>query len=203
MGVTDQALGLRERKKIQTRDSIRDAAVRLFIESGYAKTTIEQIAEVAEVSPSTFFRYFPTKESVLIADDLNHAMVDALATQPADVPSVSAFRHALKATLAAVSDEEWKFQRLRHGLVISIPEVKAAQYDSYLRTVSRLVEAECRRTHRGIDEFEVRVFIGALCGALMAVIDSESDPVKRMYRALDRIEAGFLLASTPHRRNES
>lgn len=55
--------GLRERKKIKTRRAIRTAAYALIEERGYDATTIEQIADRAEVSPSTVFRYFPTKEA--------------------------------------------------------------------------------------------------------------------------------------------
>lgn len=60
--------GLRERKKAQTRQGIRDAAVRLFTEHGYHRTTVADIADAAGVSPRTFFGYFPTKESVLVAE---------------------------------------------------------------------------------------------------------------------------------------
>ena len=55
-------LGLRERKKLKTRVAIRGAAYRLISEQGYEATSVEQIAEAAEVSPSTVFRYFPAKE---------------------------------------------------------------------------------------------------------------------------------------------
>ena len=60
--------GLRERKKAATRKAIHDGAIRLFGEQGYAGTTIDQIAEAADVSRATVFHYFPTKESIVFGD---------------------------------------------------------------------------------------------------------------------------------------
>ena len=191
MGASDQILGLRDRKKIQTRESIRREAMRLIKENGYASTTVEQIAEAAEVSPSTFFRYFPSKEMVLMANDLDRVTVEALEQQPSEMLTLQAFRRALKITMATVSEDEWRFERARLKMVLSIPELKAAQFDEYGRTVARLAEADCRRTGRAPDDFEVRVFVGALAGGLMAVLDGASDVPERMYRALDFMEAGM------------
>src|SRR5690348_8754456 len=146
MGESAQALGLRDRKKLQTRDAIRREAMRLFRANGYGNTTIEQIAEAADIAPSTFFRYFATKESVLMANDLDQVTVEALTAQPPDMPSLAAFRRAIEITFATVSADSWRFERARIRMVLSIPELRTAQLDAYQRTVSLLAEAESRRT---------------------------------------------------------
>jgi AcrR family transcriptional regulator len=193
MGVSNQILGLRDRKKLHTRRVIRNEAMRLIEENGYANTTVEQITEAAEVSPSTFFRYFPSKEMVLMANDLDQVTIEALERQPADMPSLQAFRRALEITMATLSEDEWRFERARLRMVLSIPELKTAQFDEYRHTVTALTEADCRRTGREPDDFEVRVFVGALAGGLMAVLDHASGLPERMYRALDFMEAGMPL----------
>ena len=192
MGAREPALGLRDRKKIRTRETIRTEAMRLIVANGYANTTIEQIADAADIAPSTFFRYFPTKESVLMANDLDKVTVDALANQPADMPPLKAFRRALEIALDTVSAAEWRFERARLRVVLSVPELKAAQLDEYHRTVARLAEAEARRTGRDAGDFEVRVFVGALAGGLMTALDGHpSGLIHRMYRTLDFMEAGM------------
>lgn len=67
MSPTEEA-GLRERKKQRTRRTIVDCAFALFEERGYAATTLADIAAAADISPRTFFGYFPSKEAVLFED---------------------------------------------------------------------------------------------------------------------------------------
>jgi AcrR family transcriptional regulator len=71
--------GLRERKKLRTRAMLIDAAVQLCEKQGFDKTTVDQIAAVADVSPRTFSRYFAAKDAVILA--LIDDMVDAIAVQ--------------------------------------------------------------------------------------------------------------------------
>jgi AcrR family transcriptional regulator len=193
MQAIDQPLGLRERKKIKTRQAIRREAFRLIDENGYAATTVEQIAEAAEVSPSTFFRYFPSKESLLLADDLDPLVLAAFDAQPADLSPTEAIRRAYEDVMARLPAEQLEFENTRQRLMFSIPELKAAMYDEYYRTVNVMAELVGRRIGRPADDFEVRVFVGALTGAMMAAFDSAPQTADTIYRALAFVDAGMPL----------
>ncbi|MFZ1178063.1 MAG: TetR family transcriptional regulator [Mycobacterium sp.] len=193
MQVTEAPLGLRERKKIKTRQAIRREAFRLIDEKGYAATTVEQIADAADVSPSTFFRYFPSKESLLLADDLDPLILEAFKAQPPNLSPAQAFRRAYESTLAGMSEEQLEFENTRQRLIFSIPELKGALYDEYYRTVGVVAEAIGHRIGRAAGDFEVRVFAGALTGAVMAAFDSAPKTADTIYRALDFLDAGMPL----------
>jgi AcrR family transcriptional regulator len=193
MQATEQALGLRERKKIKTRQAIRRAAFRLIQENGYAATTVEQIAEAAEVSPSTFFRYFPSKESVLVADDLDPLILEAFDHQPPELTPIQAFRGAYETVMASMPEEQREFENTRQRLMFSIPELKAAVYDEYMRTVTVISEALSRRTGRSPSDFEIRILAGAATGAMMAASDGAPVTPDLVYRTLDFIDAGMPL----------
>src|SRR6201982_2739366 len=124
MQATDRPPGLRERKKIKTRQDIRREAFRLIDANGYAATTVEQIAEAAEVSPSTFFRYFPSKESLLLADDLDPLVLEAFKAQTPALSPSQAIRRAYKDVLTHLSEELLEFENTRQRLLFSIPELK-------------------------------------------------------------------------------
>jgi AcrR family transcriptional regulator len=93
----------RARKRKATYEAIERAAWQLFAERGYALTTIDDVCELADVAPRTFFRYFPSKEAILFGDPraLEDGFRAALLARPGDEPPLFAIRNALM-TLAAV-----------------------------------------------------------------------------------------------------
>ncbi len=108
---TTVAGGLRERKKARTKIAIQEHAVRLFRDQGYAATTVEQIAEAAEVSPSTVFRYFPTKEELVTTDEIDPVIFAAFADQPAELSLLQAWRGAMHVVFDRLTDAEIATER--------------------------------------------------------------------------------------------
>jgi AcrR family transcriptional regulator len=111
-------MGLRERKAAQTRDHIRDAAMTLFERQGYDQTTMEQIAAAAEVGVATLYRYFATKDLILLGPALDSVslMADYLAARPAGEPLDEALGHALAWLLTESDIRAAETERLRAQL---------------------------------------------------------------------------------------
>ncbi|MGW5105603.1 acyl-CoA-like ligand-binding transcription factor [Nocardia sp. NPDC004123] len=185
--------GLRERKKERTRRAIRTEAFRLFREQGYNETTVEQIAAAADISPSTFFRYFPSKEQVALADDLDPIMIAAIEKQPKELSMLAAFKQATLDSFASLSPEEFAFEQQRVELLYSIPELRGAVAREFERSIELIVEIIARRTGRAAVDFEVRAFAGALSGAMIAFIGEAPFTPEQIMRVIDFLEAGMPL----------
>jgi AcrR family transcriptional regulator len=190
--------GLRERKKARTRAAIREHAIRLFREQGYAATTVEQIAEAAEVSPSTFFRYYPTKEDVVLQDDFDVLALEAFKAQPANLSPVAAFRAAAAAAFSALTPQELAQFRETVALTLSVPEIRARAMDEFARTIEVMAGAVAERVGREPDDFAARNLAGAMIGVIMSATMPWSglpsaDLGARIDAALAHLEAGLPL----------
>jgi AcrR family transcriptional regulator len=189
--------GLRERKKARTRAAIREHALRLFREQGYDATTVEQIAEAAEVSPSTFFRYFPTKEDVVLQDDMELLWIDALRAQPAELSTMAAIRASLHDAFASMSADDLAQLRQTTDLSLSVPAVRARMLDEFARTIQILAGAVAERVGRPPDDPAVLTLTGAILGVAMTAWFSEPGDLvsfaERFERGLALLEAGLPL----------
>jgi TetR/AcrR family transcriptional regulator, regulator of mycofactocin system len=89
----------RDRRTARTRQAIIDAAHRLFEDRGFTETTIDQIAEAADVAPRTFFRHFASKEAVLFADfeEYRRRMIELISARPRD-------EHPIRSVVLGMAD---------------------------------------------------------------------------------------------------
>jgi len=177
--------GLRERKKARTRATIQREALRLFQRDGYAATSVEAIAAASEVSPSTFFRYFPSKEDVVLADFVDETTIERFVDAPAEMDFFDAMAHAVRVGFGEMSPEDFALENLRNNLIRTVPELRRGMIAEMVRPMQLLAEGIARRTGRELDD-DVRMFAGAAVGALLLVTPEahSEEPVVDDQRAM-------------------
>jgi MFS transporter, DHA2 family, multidrug resistance protein len=190
--------GLRERKKARTRATIQACALRLFRRQGYDATTIEQIIDAADVSETTFFRYFPAKEDLVLDEHYDPRLIEAFRAQPSQVPPVQALRAAFAAVFGGMSSLERAEQRERIVLILTVPRLRASMLDQISQAVQLLARAMAERAGRRADDFAVRTVTGAIVGAVVAVSaaitdDPDADIATLIDQAIARLEPGLAL----------
>jgi AcrR family transcriptional regulator len=202
MLVVDQAQpGLRERKKQQTRQALTEAALRLFAENGYDKTTVADIAAAADVSTRTFFSYFRAKEDVLFAgaDQRMAAIADAFdAVQAESTSPMDALRrlveHVLDASQEGLAGPD---RHDRMALILAKPELQA-QGLHRLIAAERTIAERLRHAYPDLlDSTLSHTMAGAVVGALIGIVlsnserDSPDDVRAQIRRALAVLEDGL------------
>ena len=164
-------MGLRERKKLRTRQAIAGAALRLFDQRGYEETTISDIAAAAEVSPRTFFSYFPSKDDVVFAE-MDERLADVrtgLSEQPSGETPLATFRRVTEALLRAISAEDGEYGAIQVALIRERPSLQAM-------ALKRLSDAEddfvavLREIAPEVDDVTAVTVIGVAFGGLRAAI---------------------------------
>ena len=154
--ITPLARGLRERKKLKTKEAIQREALRLFQAQGYAETTIEQIAAAAEISPSTFFNYFPSKEDVVLFDRYDPILESLIAELPREESMSRTILDALAIFASGIqADQPTIFVRAK--LALEIPEVRARFWEELQKAQNLFTGIIAGRTGRKVTDFEVRV----------------------------------------------
>jgi AcrR family transcriptional regulator len=189
-----ESLGLRDRKKLETWRSIRTAAVDLFLDRGYEAVSVEDIAAAANVSPSTFFNYFTTKEAVVFDPDPADASTrsDLLATRPPDEPLWASLREVLLGYMATSGESAVVHKRLTAA---SLTLAKSRR-DMSDRIHDELLEW-ARARDCGLSELECALAVNVAMAAVLTAyaIWEADDGVGRLaelaWACLDRAGAGM------------
>lgn len=134
-------IGLRERKKRRTRRAIQEIALDLFEKQGFDATTVEQIADAAEISPSTFFNYFPAKEDAVAFDEYDPILFEVLRSRPPDEPPVEKVRHMMLDAAVPLMEQDRDLVLKRIRIAFGVPSLRARLWQETDQSLEMLAEA--------------------------------------------------------------
>jgi AcrR family transcriptional regulator len=163
-----ETTSLRQRKRLAAMARIQDRAFTQLRARGFAKTTITDIAAAAEVSPSTVYRYFGTKEGIFVWDPLEAPVMDTIVHLLDDLPPVAAIEQSLIRVLAELSEQDESALRERTRLVFSVPELRSSlriQLERFEHELSDALSAA------GTPPLEARVTAVTTTGTMWVAID--------------------------------
>jgi AcrR family transcriptional regulator len=150
-----------------TRERLRENALRLFLQQGFDTTTVNEIAAAAGVSHMTFFRHFPTKESVVLDDPYDEVIAQIVLAQDRRLPAFERVRLGLAAAWSALPEPTQEETRNRVRLIAGHRGLLARSWENNRRTGDLITDA---LTAQGVDPLEARVATGACLGALMEAL---------------------------------
>jgi AcrR family transcriptional regulator len=169
-GIMGTAMGLRERKKEQTRRSIEEAAFRLFEQRGFQATTVAEIADAADISPRTFFAYFPSKEAVVFADfDETFATLEVQLSERPDGETTFDGLRAWIYELISTDKHEDDRDDLRRQLVCDNTGVAAYERHIMSRFEGLIATNVARDLGDAPTDLQPRLVAAAAVAALMAI----------------------------------
>jgi AcrR family transcriptional regulator len=162
--------GLREQKKATTRATIQAHAMRLFLAHGFDATTVEMIAEAANVSQMTCFRHFPTKEAMVLSDPYDPVIAAFVGSEPATLTAFERIRNGVLKAIGQISSDESRLVRERTGLVMRTPQLRARYWEQQTATCAVLVRA-LGGPLAGEDDYRLQVVASACLGAMTAAVE--------------------------------
>jgi AcrR family transcriptional regulator len=186
----------RARKKAATRATITEQALRLFGEKGYEATTVEEIAAAAGVSHMTFFRYFPTKEDVVLSDDYDPLIAGLIAARPEGERPIEMVRNALVVGIRALTGAERAAVLTRCRLVVRTPALRARMLQDQEITEHLIADALAARHGHPENDLRTRVISAACVAALTTVLlswaenDGAGDLAALVDEGLDALSSG-------------
>ena len=166
--------GLRERKRLETRRRIAEAARSLFFERGFDAVTVAAVADRADVSLGTVFNYFPAKEDLFFAglQDFEHRLVDAVRERAPGQSALAAFRGVMLESSSRLADEDVAKMIRRAARVIAESRALQRREHEIMATHSRRLAAVLAG-EAGLpsNDVDARVAADALMAVHRAVLD--------------------------------
>jgi AcrR family transcriptional regulator len=169
--------GLRERKKVQTRDRLIAAALKLCDQQGFEATTVDQISDAADISPRTFNRYFATKEDVVLApvEDMIVAMTDSLDAQPRTGNEIEALINAQVQILGGqcpVGAVDLSRFETMNRIIQNAPSVNARSMELGDRKLRSITDKIAERMEVPADDARVRVIVSVYMSLMHISLDT-------------------------------
>lgn len=151
----------------KTRQQLQEHAIRLFADRGFDNVTVEEVARSAGFSHMTFFRYFPTKEAVVLDDPYDPVIGEAVARQDCSLPALERVCRGVLESWEQLEEPSDDMTRTRIQLAAGNRSLRARIWENNLRTEEIITEA---LTSTGVSTLEARVAAGAINGALTAAL---------------------------------
>jgi AcrR family transcriptional regulator len=173
-------MGLRERKKEQTRRAIEDAAFRLFEERGFQATTVADIADAADIAPRTFFAYFPSKEDVVFGDfEETFLALDARLRERPDGEDTFQGLRAWIGDLIEADGHADERDAVRRRLICDSDALAAHERHVMGRFERLIAESVAVDLGDAPDDLQPRLVAAAAVAALMAMQPAEHEDHKK------------------------
>jgi AcrR family transcriptional regulator len=175
---------------------IQTEALRLFAEKGYAETTVEEIADAAAISPRTFFRYFPSKEDVVLWDEYDPLALELLGARPEEESIPETFRAVIRETLGGLYRRDPERLLIRVRLAVSVPEVRARFLEVQTQGIEQLAQLLADTRQVTPEDMQLRVVGAALLAAVSVALDlwqqesGKGDLIALLDRTMDALVEG-------------
>ena len=167
----DTMPGLRERRRVRVKLMVQAEALKLFADKGYEQTTIDDIAHASAMSPRTFFRYFPTKEDVVLWDEYDElSFAELLGSQEHEDPLVRLIT-TVRQIIAGVHDRDRDLLLARTRLSFQVPEIRARFLDQQASTMGALYPQLAGALGGDPDDLGLRVMLSALFAAMLVAVE--------------------------------
>jgi AcrR family transcriptional regulator len=191
--------GLAARKKERTRRQLAEAAAELFYERGYAATTVDDIVAAVDVSPRTFFRYFPTKEDLVVALGTTSLdlFINALRARPADESLQVAVRAAIEESLAPGWEDAVKVRSFL-TLLQETPALRARWLEEAYGVRNQVAEVIAARTGTGPTDLRNLITAGTITLVINTALqawadqDAEAEIAPFVYQGLEALATPLL-----------